>query len=790
MANHSKQTIDLNYRNLFTVLPERYIIFAANDPIYTIIDINRAQAKITMTTPKSVINKSLFEVFPDVSKNYLKKGVSEMRESLRRVIRTRKPHFMGVFRYDIKSPSDTFVERYWRTENLPILDDSGDVAFILQTSQDITDEILKEQRLKQIEHQLSDALVIGKVGSWMWDVPSNKLVGDKNLADMFGVDRNESAMGVTIETFTTAIHPDDRERVVKHIQKTLKDASKFNDEYRTFGSDGTIHWVIARGQLELDKYDKPLKFQGVVVDITDRKYAEEELKHQSAFIETITRSIGDGVYAIDRDGIVTFVNDAAQQVLGYRSRELVGYDIHNLTHYRHTAKGTTKQKPCSVLTSILEGTAQSGEDRFINKKRNVFPVSYTSAPIFDTEGNVTGGVVAFSDITEQKKIEDTLRYQSLIVDSISDAIITIDLNSAITGWNLGAARLFGYEEKEALGKPREYVLHLSPKYNLKLIQQHALKHTSWHGNLSYIRKQDGVKVYVSSSVSALRNASSEPIGFVTVMRDISEINRAQEEVEAAKVRARTSHKQAEILKKKNEELVNLSRTKDEFIALASHQLRTPATGVKQYLGMVLEGFSEPLTPGQQNFLERAYACNERQLRIVEDILRVAQVDLDKIQLHKERTDICEIIADVIDNQSGKFESRKQHVKLQTPDGPVFAVVDRERFRMAIDNILDNASKYTQNDKAIKVVISKPSKTLCKIRVKDQGVGISKKDLPKLFQKFSRLDNPLSVEVGGNGLGLYWTKKIVNLHGGDITISSQLKKGSCFTITIPLKDTTE
>ena len=113
-------------------------------------------------------------------------------------------------------------------------------------------------------------------------------------------------------------------------------------------------------------------------------------------------------------------------------------------------------------------------------------------------------------------------------------------------------------------------------------------------------------------------------------------------------------------------------------------------------------------------------------------------------------------------------------------------IDAERLRMAIDNIIDNAIKYTPERRSIIVNVStSPDKKHCIIEVIDHGVGIRKTDIDKLFQKFSRLDNPLSVEVGGNGLGLYWSKKIINLHGGDVSATSHVGRGSTFTITLPM-----
>jgi PAS domain S-box-containing protein len=783
MAKQNNPAPDLAYRNLFTALPESYLIFNANDPAYTIVDVNPAHAKLTLTRAKDIIGKPLFDTLPNGSDKDAARAIRDMRRSILRVIRTQRSRLIGVVRYDATDRNGMAVERYIRTELLPILDADGQVAFIIQTSENVTDEVLGEQRLQQVEHRLSDALAIGNIGSWVWNIPNDTVVGDATLGRILGIGANQAALGIAYKAFTNAIHPDDRERVVADMSKTLISHKPYNNEYRTFGSDGQIHWVIARGRLELNQANEPLIFAGVIVDITDRKQAEQIYQRQSRFIETITRSIGEGIYSVDKNGLVTFINDAAQNMLGYRSREMVGKNIHEMVHYRRS--GSKLPKTCTIHKTILSGKIQAGEDYFIDNSRTVFPISYTSAPMIDASGEVEGGVVVFADITAQKRNEDILRYQSLIVGSIDDAIVSASLQGRVTGWNAAAHKLTGYTEKQALGKPLESILKLDKKYDIQKIRAYVQGHGVWRGKVTF-KSKSAQKIEVLLTMSLLKNKRGEPIGRVSVLQDLTAIRTAQAAAEAARVRAQTNKILADNLQKRNEELVLLNRTKDEFIALASHQLRTPATGVKQYLGMVLNGFSDPLTPGQQNFLERAYACNERPLRIVEDILRVAQVDLDKVTLHIQPTDMCELVRDIVDTYGSTFDSRKQKVTLVVPDTPVMAHVDRERLRMAIDNIIDNASKYTPAGRSINIELSRVPAGGCQLSIADHGVGIRQGDLTKLFQKFSRLDNPLSIEVGGSGLGLYWSKKVIGLHGGDIVVTSRLNRGSTFTVHLPQK----
>jgi signal transduction histidine kinase len=235
---------------------------------------------------------------------------------------------------------------------------------------------------------------------------------------------------------------------------------------------------------------------------------------------------------------------------------------------------------------------------------------------------------------------------------------------------------------------------------------------------------------------------------------------------------------------RNEELISLNQSKDEFIAITSHQLRTPATGVKQYLGLLLEGYADPLTPSQQTFIEKAYENNERQLHIVDDILRIAQLDLDKIKLRRELFDLGVVVQEAIDSLRGKFERKRQKAKIVSPAGGVVAKIDIEEMRLVIENLLENASNYSPENKTIIVTLNAAKNGQAKISIKDQGVGIDKQDIAKLFQKFSRINNPLSNTVNGTGLGLYFSKKIVELHGGRIWVRSTPSKSTTFIILLP------
>lgn len=238
-------------------------------------------------------------------------------------------------------------------------------------------------------------------------------------------------------------------------------------------------------------------------------------------------------------------------------------------------------------------------------------------------------------------------------------------------------------------------------------------------------------------------------------------------------------------RKQNERLLALNRSKDEFISIASHQLRTPATGVKQYLGMLLDDMFGEMTEAQRDILTRAYESNERQLRIISDLLKVAQLDAGEVLLHPVTADLNEIVHYIIQDIASTFKERNQSLEFRRLKGGAFAYVDVEAIRMVLENIIENASKYSRQNTKVIVAIKKVGDFI-EIRVSDEGVGIKSADRYRLFERFSRIENPLSTKVGGTGLGLYWSKRVVDLHGGEIVHRPNKPKGSIFVVSLPIK----
>lgn len=230
--------------------------------------------------------------------------------------------------------------------------------------------------------------------------------------------------------------------------------------------------------------------------------------------------------------------------------------------------------------------------------------------------------------------------------------------------------------------------------------------------------------------------------------------------------------------------LELQQMKDDFISITSHQLRTPATVVKQNLGLIMGGYVTKKKDADK-FITSAYQSNENQLSIIENILSVSKLEAGRLELHKENVVLQDVVRDTAGIMKMAMSVKKQKLKLHMPTKPIRLHVDATKIAMAIENLMSNAVKYTPPRGQIQVRVSQAGGNVS-LAVTDNGKGISAEDIPKLFRRFNRLESALVSHVPGTGLGLYLTKKIIEMHGGTITVESKEGIGSTFTINLPLE----
>jgi len=232
-------------------------------------------------------------------------------------------------------------------------------------------------------------------------------------------------------------------------------------------------------------------------------------------------------------------------------------------------------------------------------------------------------------------------------------------------------------------------------------------------------------------------------------------------------------------------LRELDRLKSDFISVAAHQLRTPLSGVKWVLKLLLDGDLGSVNDDQKGMLKRGFDTNEKMIQLVNDLLNVSRIENGKFGYDFKKNDFMKLVQLLVENTELLSKERNIEVRLENraTNLPEF-LFDPEKLLIALQNLVDNAVKYTLPGGRVTIIVERQGDYV-QVKVSDTGVGIPKEDLPKLFSKFFRAANVIHLQTDGSGLGLFIVKNIILRHGGQIWVDSEEGKGTTFTVVIPV-----
>ena len=234
-----------------------------------------------------------------------------------------------------------------------------------------------------------------------------------------------------------------------------------------------------------------------------------------------------------------------------------------------------------------------------------------------------------------------------------------------------------------------------------------------------------------------------------------------------------------------EKLVEVMKT--EFITLATHQLRTPTSGIKWSLQMLLDGDFGELTEEQKKIIRKIYSSNERTILLMKDLLDVARIEEGSFLSGQVLSDIEEIIQTVVLKYTEEVKRKGIRFEFKKSEENIPEIMlDEDKIKIAVDNLVENAVRYTLKEGKVTVSVEKRESEI-EVRVQDTGIGIPEKDQPKIFNKFFRAENALKTETEGTGLGLFMAKYIIEAHGGRIWFESHEGEGTIFYFTLPIKE---
>lgn len=835
---------DLDYQLLFNNIPDRYIVFHPQAPDYTILTASNAYLEMTGRTKDDIVGKNLFDAFPDTSPRAKKTGKGELQESLERCTTTEQPDHMGVIRYDIANPQGEFEVKYWAVLHTPITDTEGTLVAIVQSTEDVTDAIVTQGKLELSHLQLDDALSAGSIGSWIWDVGNNVVMADKGLAHIFEIPFKQVETGLPIRTFTDVIHPDDRKRVIHQIQQTLDKGQKYESEYRIVGKKGHERWVLARGRVEKDKDGRAVRFPGVMIDITERKLAEEELRKSEDNLRFMADSMPQLVWVMDGKGQPEYFNKQWYEFTSANVEDTENSSWNSLIHpddiadvkrvWYHSLK---TGKPFEMEYRLRH--APSDRYRWVVAR---------SLPRKDASGKVAKWYGVSTDIDEQKRNEQiqtflseaskelasSLDYETtldnitkLCVPEIADWC-TVDIYDEQTGWEqialahvdptkISLARRYRELNPIDVNNPDEGLMQIirsgQPIFYPKITDEMLAATISDEDRLAFMRSLQLRSIIMaplrirSKTVGVLSFVSSESGRYYTeadidmvnelasrislTMTNATLYNEAQKEIEERrKLEDRLLQEKGKLesrvkqrtrqLQEYSDSLARSNQELQDFAYVASHDLQEPLRKIQAFGTLLATEYDDSLGEGK-DYLERMRNAAERMSTLIEDLLSFSRVTTQAKP--DVPVDLNVVVQGVISDLETRIKDTSGHVDISHLPT---VVADPTQMRQLFQNLIGNALKFHREGVAPHIIVSAEQNTdkhLYAISVQDNGIGFDEKYLDRIFAVFQRLHGRGTYE--GTGIGLAVCKKIVERYGGTINATSKKNQGSTFTFTLPI-----
>ncbi|OUL22137.1 hypothetical protein BV372_30890 [Nostoc sp. T09] len=688
---------------------------------------------------------------------------------------------------------------------LPETDSKDSIIGYIATLTDITgrklaeEELVRNKRLREvIFNESTDALFLVD--------PQTLLTLDCNRRAIELFEVADKAELIGIEGHTLQRHQFSAEEMAAIVAE-MQSKGFWSREIEYVTHQGNSFWgniaakpiTVAERNLNLVR----------VTDISDRKQAEEVLATYTRELADLYNNAPCGYHSLDTDGRFVNINDTELQWLGYTYEEMIG------KYFVDFVSQASRLVFCQNYQEFKKcGWVKDLEFEMICKDGTILPVLLNATAVKSEDGTYLCSRSSIFDIRDRKqakqKLEESRTMLRLVLDTIPQRVFWKDRQSRFLGCNPGFASDFQLTPDEIIGKtdldlPWANWAHLYCADDAYVMNTRTPK----LGYEEPTNNLNGEQIWIRTSKVPLTNSAGEVFGVLGSYEDITERKQAEEQ-----------------LRQTNEQLARATRLKDEFLANMSHELRTPLNAI---LGMS-EGFQEGVFGSINERQAKAIATIERSgrhlLELINDILDLSKIESGKFELQLSDVSLKSLCDSSLAFIKQMALKKNIHLCTSIANNLGNIQVDERRLRQVLINLLSNAVKFTPDggfvtleicleDKEMhestaeqeviasssqscgltfnhvswKSLVPQPqycnSSYLC-FCVIDTGIGISPEDISKLFQPFIQLDSSLNRQYNGTGLGLALVQRIASLHGGTVSVSSEVGQGSCFTVRIPYK----
>lgn len=595
----------------------------------------------------------------------------------------------------------------------------------------------------------------------------------------------------------------------------FKEQGRVKDlEFEMVRKDGSILPVLVSATAVYDGSGTYVMSRSTLYDISDRKKAEE----QEHLLSAIVQSSDDAIISKDLTGVILSWNGGAERLYGYSSREAIGRDVSMLVPPDHL-----NELP-EIMSSIRQGKRiEHYTTERICKDGHRISVSLTISPIRDAAGNIMGASSIAHDVTSRKAAEEALR---LSEERLREAqriarfgSWELDLKVNRLSWSDEIFRIFEVDPAQFGASYEAFLdrIHPDDRSRVDSAYTYSVSNRTPYSIEHRLLFPDGRVKYVHEQCETFYDADGQPLRSVGTVQDVTELEGAEAAIRElnTSLEQRVSERTVELresqqalmnivedlnlktseLEEANAKLQDLDRLKSMFIASMSHELRTPLNSIIGFSSIIRDEWLGPVNPEQKENLDTIKRSGKHLLSLINDVIDVSKIEAGRIEARFEEFDLYDLLMEAV--QYVDKDLGDKGLELEVQIGHHLLFTDRRRLLQCVINLLSNAVKFTERGGITVSSAMMDAETgeggigtraqypQVSIAISDSGIGISREDIPKLFEAFVRLDSPLKTTVPGTGLGLYLTRKlVVDVLKGDISCRSDEGTGSTFTIRIP------
>jgi PAS domain S-box-containing protein len=689
----------------------------------------------------------------------------------------------------VERPDHTKVKV--RPYPVPVFDEDGQLTGAINTLIDITSLELVEEK------QATLAAIVNSSDDTIISKTLDGIITSWNLAaeKMFGYKSNE-AIGKHISLIIPPDHLKEEEVIINSVRQGKK-----IDHFQTIriAKDGHRVPISLSVSPVMNSKGIVIGASKIARDITETLQAAEKRAILAAIVDTSD----DTIVSKTVKGIITSWNKAAEKMFGYTESEALG------KHISLIIPPDRLEEETHIIGEIIKGnTVDHFQTIRVAKDGRKVPISVSVSPIIDSNGKIIGASKIARDISEQRAANETVRRYTErleIVNAITETISEeLDLNkilqkvtdatTRITGAQFGA---FFYNNIDTNGESLMlYTLSGAPKEafkNFDMPRNTEVFKLTFNGEgvvrVADITKDDrygrsapyygmppGHLPVVSYLAVPVASRSGSILGGLFFGHpEPDKFTKEHEDIVTSIAGQAAIGIDNAIL---YEEVKKLNEKKDEFIGLASHELKTPLTSISGYLQIINRLNNNDNT---QKFVDKTILQVKKLSSLVSDLLDVSKIEAGKLQLTKEEFDIRAVVdnaMELIYYSNGNYQ-----ISLETDIDSLIMNGDPDRIEQVLINLLNNAIKYSPGNNKVELSLSRTDSEV-KIGVKDFGIGIAPDKLTKIFSRFYRIEGS-NHTISGLGIGLYLSYEIITRHHGKLWVESEVEKGSTFWLTLPL-----